>query len=183
MPNFKKNPNATGSPMYKMKEFSGFGNSPLMDKKPHTGVNPPHPSHKTNTKNKGTKTKSITSKAVDAIIDTGKTMGNIFLGGPLYAGYKALTQNKKTKVKSPVTPNAGKLKETPGYADTTPFKPIKGVKLWAKKVEGKRIKVKKKKTAPKKTISLKPIKETIKTKKPPTTLPTSGGGALFAGNK
>ena len=27
---------------FKMRGFSGFGNSPLKDKDPHTGLNPPH---------------------------------------------------------------------------------------------------------------------------------------------
>ncbi len=30
---------------FKMKGFSGFGNSPVKDKNPHTGMNPPHPGH------------------------------------------------------------------------------------------------------------------------------------------
>jgi len=53
---------------FKMKGFSGFGNSPLTDKDPHTGKNPPHVGHRVD-KSEGFGSKGTTEKIVEKVKD------------------------------------------------------------------------------------------------------------------
>tara|TARA_R110002020_G_scaffold128857_1_gene288730 strand:+ start:237 stop:764 length:528 start_codon:yes stop_codon:yes gene_type:complete len=153
---------------FKMKEFSGFGNSPLTHHQRNEEGDVIYHSD-----SEGKKKTEKTKKTIKStVLSAGRSILESVVGGSLYAGYKALTRPKKTKVTSPTPPKSSKLKETPGYADVTPFKPIS---LPTTTTKAKRVKTKrKKKHIP---VSLKPIKEKIKTTK--ITPPKSSGGVLY----
>jgi len=117
---------------FKMKEFSGFGNSPLMDKKPHTGLKPPHRA------DHGSKKPTVSEDIKD--------WANKLTFGLVEKVFPTSTTSTPTTPTIP--PKASKLKETPGYADVTPFKPIslppkKTEKVGVRKIKTKKTKKKK----------------------------------------